>query len=191
MDISAKERARQSAIARSKPTNKGTPLSQRQGRTDGQGNQLTFFSEDSQGMKLSPQTVMLICLLYIGSVVVLHIFGKVKAASSGSSAGTPQPDMGGANDLWTHWKSVPRVLFIVWKSIEHLEFSKAFTLGTHGWSLLKVRNGFEQLLVIHAKSQNKRSLTRLLRSLGRLRVLMTATCKIRTLLSLCILIKFV
>jgi len=99
MDISAKERARQSAIARSKPTNKGTPLSQRQGRTDGQGNQLTFFSEDSQGMKLSPQTVMLICLLYIGSVVVLHIFGKVKAASSGSSAGTPQPDMGGANDL--------------------------------------------------------------------------------------------
>jgi hypothetical protein len=38
MDSSAKERARQSAIARSKPTNKGTPLSQRQGRTDGQGN---------------------------------------------------------------------------------------------------------------------------------------------------------
>ncbi len=35
MDTSAKERARQSAIARSKPTNKGTPLSQRQGRTDG------------------------------------------------------------------------------------------------------------------------------------------------------------
>jgi hypothetical protein len=39
---------------------------------------------------------MLICLLYIGSVVVLHIFGKVKAASSLSSAGTPQP---GNNDL--------------------------------------------------------------------------------------------
>jgi len=96
MDTSAKERARQSAIARSKPTNKGTPLSQRQGRTDGQGNQLTFFSEDSQGMKLSPQTVMLICLLYIGSVVVLHIFGKVKAASSATNPGSPQPD---ASDL--------------------------------------------------------------------------------------------
>ena len=78
------------------PKNKGTPLSQRQGRTDGQGNQLTSFFEDSQGFKLSPQTVMLICLVYIGSVVVLHIFGKVKGASSG--AATAQPDMG-ANDL--------------------------------------------------------------------------------------------
>jgi hypothetical protein len=47
-------------------------------------------------MKLSPQTVMLICLLYIGSVVVLHIFGKVKAASSATNPGSPQPD---ASDL--------------------------------------------------------------------------------------------
>jgi hypothetical protein len=49
-------------------------------------------------MKLSPQTVMLICLLYIGSVVLLHIFGKVKAASSIASPGGAQPDMG-ASDL--------------------------------------------------------------------------------------------
>jgi hypothetical protein len=56
---------------------------------------LTFFSEDASGFKLSPQTVMLICLLYIGSVVVLHIFGKVKSAS----AQTPQQpqDMGNAD----------------------------------------------------------------------------------------------
>jgi len=95
---SAKERAKQSVINRSVPKSKGTPLSQRQGRTDGQGNQLTFFSEDSAGLKLSPQTVMLICLVYIGSVVVLHIFGKVKGASSASSAGQANPDMG-ATDL--------------------------------------------------------------------------------------------
>ena len=95
---SAKERAKQSVINRSTAKGKGTPLSQRQGRAEGQGNQLTFFSEDSAGLKLIPQTVMLICLIYIGSVVVLHIFGKVKGASSASSAGQPNPDMG-ATDL--------------------------------------------------------------------------------------------
>jgi len=31
------------------------------------------------GLKLSPPTVMIVCLLYIGIVVVLHIFGKVKS----------------------------------------------------------------------------------------------------------------
>lgn len=97
MENSAKERAKQSAIARSTPKARGAPLSSRQGRTDGQGNQLTFFAEDSSGFKLSPQTVMLICLLYIGSVVVLHIFGKVKSASTAAPQ-TPPPDMG-ANDF--------------------------------------------------------------------------------------------
>lgn len=51
---------------------------------------------------------MLICLLYIGSVVVLHIFGKVKGASSASSTGSAQPDMG-ANDLWTTWRKYMKV----------------------------------------------------------------------------------
>jgi len=75
---------------------RGPSLSGRQGRTDGQGNQLTFFSEDASGFKLSPQTVMLICLVYIGIVVVLHIFGKVKSAST-QAPQTPPPDMGGSD----------------------------------------------------------------------------------------------
>ena len=40
---------------------------------------------------------MVICLLYIGSVVILHIFGKVKSASM--AAPTKAADMGSANDL--------------------------------------------------------------------------------------------
>ena len=40
---------------------------------------------------------MVICLLYIGSVVILHIFGKVKSASMASP--TQAADMGSANDL--------------------------------------------------------------------------------------------
>lgn len=33
-------------------------------------------------MKLSPYSVMVLCLLYIGIIVLFHIFGKVKGAGS-------------------------------------------------------------------------------------------------------------
>ena len=82
----AKERARLAAAARNKPQNK-QGLSGRIGRAESQGNQLTSYNEDTSGWKLSPATVMVICLFYIGSVVVLHIFGKVKGASSVMSGG--------------------------------------------------------------------------------------------------------
>ena len=43
------------------------------------GNSLSFFTEEADGLKLSPYTVvMVICLIYIGAVVLLHILGKVK-----------------------------------------------------------------------------------------------------------------
>jgi hypothetical protein len=90
---SAKDAARKAAERRTQPKNKGTPLSQKQGRTDGQGNNLTSFGEDASGFKLSPQTVMLICLVYIGSVVALHIFGKIKSASTQSQTPPPNSDM--------------------------------------------------------------------------------------------------
>jgi hypothetical protein len=84
---SAKERARQAAAARNKPTARGAGLSNRIGRAESQGNQITSYNEDTSGWKLSPATVMVICLFYIGSVVVLHIFGKVKGASSAMTGG--------------------------------------------------------------------------------------------------------
>ena len=76
---SAKERARASAAARAKPQNKNSRLSNMQGRNPtAQGNSLSFFTEEADGLKLSPFTVTVICLIYIGVVVLLHIFGKVK-----------------------------------------------------------------------------------------------------------------
>ena len=76
----SRERARQSAAARAKPQNKNSRLSSMQGRqATAQGNSLAFFTEEADGMKLSPYTVMVICLVYIGSVVMLHILSKVKA----------------------------------------------------------------------------------------------------------------
>ena len=85
MDQSMKDRARASAIARTKPQ---TRQSAQQGRSQSQGNNLTFFSEDASGFRLSPATVMVICLFYIGSVVLLHVFSKVKGTGA-----SPKPEM--------------------------------------------------------------------------------------------------
>ena len=46
-----------------------------------QGNSLSFFTEEADGAKLSPYTVMVLCLMYIGAVVLLHIMSKVKTGA--------------------------------------------------------------------------------------------------------------
>ena len=91
--LSAREKARQAALSRSKATKQGPGKAEaQQGRANPQGNQLTFFGEDTAGWKISPTKVMLICLFYIGAVVVLHIFAKVKSGG-GSAASDPKTDM--------------------------------------------------------------------------------------------------
>ena len=42
-----------------------------------------FFGDDGSGFKVSPKAVLIFALFFIGSVVVLHIFGKVKSAAIG------------------------------------------------------------------------------------------------------------
>ena len=44
----------------------------------GSGN-MRYFSEDSAGFKIQPKTVLIMSLIYIGIVVLLHIFSKVSA----------------------------------------------------------------------------------------------------------------
>jgi protein transport protein SEC61 subunit beta len=79
-----KELAKKSAIARSKaaPVRQGT---QAGGRPLANGNQFAFFQEDASGLKLSPKTVLVISLMYLGIVVLLHIFGKVKSGATGGA----------------------------------------------------------------------------------------------------------
>ena len=73
-----KELAKRSAIARSKTTPARTGAANAAARPQSKGNQFAFFTEESQGLKLSPKTVLILSLLYMGIVVLLHIFGKVK-----------------------------------------------------------------------------------------------------------------
>jgi protein transport protein SEC61 subunit beta len=42
---------------------------------------LSYFSEDSAGFRIQPKTVLIMSLVYIGIVVLLHIYSKL-----GSSA---------------------------------------------------------------------------------------------------------
>lgn len=41
---------------------------------------LSYFSEDSAGFKIQPKTVLIMSLVYIGIVVLLHIYSKLGSA---------------------------------------------------------------------------------------------------------------
>lgn len=41
---------------------------------------LNYFSEDSAGFKIQPKTVLIMSLVYIGIVVLLHIYSKLGSA---------------------------------------------------------------------------------------------------------------
>ena len=38
---------------------------------------MKYFSEDSAGFRIQPKTVLIMSLIYIGIVVLLHIFSKM------------------------------------------------------------------------------------------------------------------
>jgi protein transport protein SEC61 subunit beta len=44
------------------------------------GSSLKYFSEDNAGFTIQPKTVLIVSLVYIGIVVLLHIFSKVGGA---------------------------------------------------------------------------------------------------------------
>lgn len=44
------------------------------------GSGLSYFSEDSAGFKIQPKTVLIMSLVYIGIVVLLHIYSKLGSA---------------------------------------------------------------------------------------------------------------
>lgn len=44
------------------------------------GSTLKYFSEDNAGFKIQPKTVLIMALVYIGLVVLLHIYSKLGAS---------------------------------------------------------------------------------------------------------------
>jgi len=93
MDTTGRDKAREAAKQRQKQPNKNARLSNMQGRQGtAQGNSLSFFTEEADGMKLSPYTVMVLCLVYIGVIVLLHIFSKVKGGAASKVVPDPVPE---------------------------------------------------------------------------------------------------
>mgnify|MGYP000869549916 CR=1 FL=1 len=39
---------------------------------------LKYYTSDSTGLQLGPTAVLVMCLLFVGFVVILHIWGKIR-----------------------------------------------------------------------------------------------------------------
>merc|ERR1711998_804314 len=61
------------AMKRSKPSAAGQML----GANQAGGGILRFYTDDAPGLKIGPVTVLVVSLIYIGCVVLLHIWGKL------------------------------------------------------------------------------------------------------------------
>ena len=48
-----------------------------------------YFSEDSPGFKIQPKTVLIMSLVYIGIVVLLHIYSKLGAVPASEQPKAP------------------------------------------------------------------------------------------------------
>ncbi len=56
---------------------------------------IKYFSEESTGFKIAPKTVLIMSLIYIGIVVLLHIYAKLgssKPAKVEAPTDTPKPE---------------------------------------------------------------------------------------------------
>ena len=58
---------------------------------------MRYFSEDSAGFKIQPKTVLIMSLVYIGIVVLLHIFSKVGAPKPAEQPKGPNAESADSN----------------------------------------------------------------------------------------------
>jgi len=57
--------------------------------TKKQSGGLKYFSEESAGFKIQPKTVLIMSLIYIGLVVLLHIYAKLGSSKPVANIETP------------------------------------------------------------------------------------------------------
>ena len=69
-----KELAKRMAQQRSKPANR-KPLAG--GGAVDKKSGFSFFGEEADGWSMSPKTILLFSVAYMGFVILLHIFGKI------------------------------------------------------------------------------------------------------------------
>ena len=67
--------------ARRRPTSTRAAGDGGQGINRGQPGILRFYSDDAPGLKIGPTTVLVSSLVFIGCVVILHIWGKFRGTA--------------------------------------------------------------------------------------------------------------
>ncbi len=78
--MDARANAKAAAIRRT-----GGKAAKKPSSKTGGAENFAFFSGSSNGFEVSPKAVLVLSLLYIGIVVLLHIFGKVSSSATASS----------------------------------------------------------------------------------------------------------
>ena len=58
------------------------------------GNSLSFFGGDADGWQMSPKTILLFSVAYMGVVIMLHILSKITHLKSSSPDANPSEDAG-------------------------------------------------------------------------------------------------
>ena len=68
----------------------------------GRQNALSFLGEEADGWNMSPKTILLCSVAYMGCVILLHIFGKISQLNTSGPEPTPTatpPPEGSTGDL--------------------------------------------------------------------------------------------
>ncbi|KAF1333273.1 Protein transport protein sec61 subunit beta-like, partial [Globisporangium splendens] len=73
----ASEGAAASALRNRRPTSSRTANTGR-GMGGSTAGILRFYTDDSPGLKIGPTTVLVMCLMFVGFVVLLHVWGKFR-----------------------------------------------------------------------------------------------------------------
>ena len=87
-----KDLAKKMAAQRAKATGR-KPLGGQAPSAGQRANSLSFCCGDADGWAMSPKTILLFSVAYMGVVILLHIFGKVTSIKKGGD-----PTAAGAND---------------------------------------------------------------------------------------------
>ncbi len=91
-ELAAKMAAQRSAQGSRKPLPSAQPSKTQ--------SSLSFFGDEGDGWMMSPKTILLFSVAYMGCVILLHIFAKVTSIKSSVDKTGPIPDVDtGAGDL--------------------------------------------------------------------------------------------
>ena len=72
---------------------KGAPAAAKQSGGGGLSSLFKFYTDDTPGIKVGPTTVLVMSLIFMASVVVMHILNKLRVVTLGASSGAESQEL--------------------------------------------------------------------------------------------------